>query len=340
MMNQKKIPLPIDLVLGVTYWCNSRCIMCDIWKMKPKNEYQAKDLRILPPSFRDINISGGEPFLRNDLPEIISVVKERCPKSRIIISSNGFLSDHIAKMTKEILKIDPNIGIGISIDGFESMHETVRRIPNGYKKCIQTISLLQGLGINNLRIGFTIVDENVSHLVKMHDVAKSLGIDFTLAYAQSSDHYFGGIRMSHQRSYLDLEQELNELIRRQLSSVHPKQWLRAYFSYGIREFAKTRLSPLTTRAGIDHCYIDSWGNAYPSVRDSICLGNIRSGQSFEEIWFSLKANKARRLIQKNPRNTWMICAARSSMRKNKTKIIWWIIKEQSKRILSAIKSGH
>ncbi|MBT4071635.1 MAG: radical SAM protein, partial [Candidatus Magasanikbacteria bacterium] len=61
----KKIQQPIDCVLGVTYNCNSRCTMCNIWKIKNSPELPVKEYEKLPRSLRDINISGGEPFLRD-----------------------------------------------------------------------------------------------------------------------------------------------------------------------------------------------------------------------------------------------------------------------------------
>lgn len=332
-MQQPTATLPKDLVLGVTYWCNSRCIMCDIWKMKPKNEWLPEDLRVLPSTFRDINISGGEPFLRADLVEIIRVVKEQCPKARIVISSNGFLPDLIEQRMKEILTIDPEIGVGISIDGFGEMHEKVRRIPHAFEKSMATLHKLKNLGMTNLRIGFTIVDENVHDVMKMYRVAQEISVDFTLAYAQSSENYFGGIQVKHDSPLTALEHELSELISQQLKSKYPKQWFRAYFSHGILEFARSRQSVLPTRAGRDHCYIDSWGNVFPSVAHNLKLGNIREQKDFQAIWNSNAASEARASIDENPRSAWMVCTARSAIKRNLPAVGWWITKNKMKSVL-------
>ena len=66
------------------------------------------------------NITGGEPFIREDLSDI---VKELYKKSdRIVISTNGFFTDRIIKLCEEF----PNVGIRISIEGLEETNNKIR----------------------------------------------------------------------------------------------------------------------------------------------------------------------------------------------------------------------
>ena len=60
--------MPVDAVLAVTYRCNARCTMCGIWSSKPVAELPPAAYARLPASLRDVNLTGGEPFLRDDLP--------------------------------------------------------------------------------------------------------------------------------------------------------------------------------------------------------------------------------------------------------------------------------
>ena len=74
------------------------------------------------------NITGGEPFIREDLPEI---VRELYKKSdRIVISTNGFFTDRIIKLCKEF----PDVGIRISIEGLEETNNEIRGLQNGYQR--------------------------------------------------------------------------------------------------------------------------------------------------------------------------------------------------------------
>ena len=73
-MSNNKITLPIDCVIAVTYKCNSRCVMCDIWKIKDASDLNLTDFTKLPSTLLDVNLSGGETFMHVDLPAIVSVV--------------------------------------------------------------------------------------------------------------------------------------------------------------------------------------------------------------------------------------------------------------------------
>src|SRR3989338_2077614 len=84
---------PKDAVIAVTYLCNSRCTMCDFWKETRRPTVVLDDFRKLPATLRDINGSGGEPFLHPQIVEIVRVLHDTCPKARITISTNGFLTD-------------------------------------------------------------------------------------------------------------------------------------------------------------------------------------------------------------------------------------------------------
>ncbi len=75
---------PVDALLAVTYRCNARCVMCGIWKSDPCSETPAETYRKLPSTLRDINLSGGEPFLRDDLAAIHAI-----KGSGVINDTNG-----------------------------------------------------------------------------------------------------------------------------------------------------------------------------------------------------------------------------------------------------------
>ena len=78
----------------VTYRCNARCSMCNRYKApsKPEEEISIETIKKLPKMYFT-NITGGEPFIRTDLKDI---VRELYKKSdRIVISTNGFFTDRI-----------------------------------------------------------------------------------------------------------------------------------------------------------------------------------------------------------------------------------------------------
>lgn len=110
-MANNQIPRPTDTSIILTYRCPMRCQMCNIWK-NPTNrqeEIKAADLKSLP-QLKFINLTGGEPFIREDLDEIVEECYKHSP--RIVISTSGWFEDRVVALAKKF----PNIGIRISIE--------------------------------------------------------------------------------------------------------------------------------------------------------------------------------------------------------------------------------
>ena len=94
--NEKKL----NGTVIVTYRCNARCSMCNRYKApsKPEEEISIETIKKLPKMYFT-NITGGEPFIRTDLKDI---VRELYKKSdRIVISTNGFFTDRIVDHSDE-----------------------------------------------------------------------------------------------------------------------------------------------------------------------------------------------------------------------------------------------
>lgn len=328
MRKNKEVKLPIDAVLAVTYNCNSRCVMCDIWKMKPHEDLQPEDFLKLPSTLKYVNISGGEPFLHPKIVEIFRNVRKAAPKAQIIFSSNGFATELMRVRMKEILKIDPSVGVGISFDGVGEMHEKIRGIPQAFEKCVQTVQMLQEEGVKNIRIAFTVSTANVDHLKLTYDLSRKLGVQFTCAYAQSSDFYFGAKQNYENPDPEKLRDGFGYIIRQELRSLSPKRWARAYFAYGLYRLAKKSEQELESQAGRDFFFLDPTGIIYPSVVHFYNMGKLQTVQSdFSELWYSEKADAARVKVQTDPKKYWMICTARTAILKHPMKLATWIGRE-------------
>ncbi|MEF3692022.1 MAG: radical SAM protein [Candidatus Moraniibacteriota bacterium] len=304
-----------EAVIAITYKCNSRCRMCNIWQIKEHcGELSAEDFLHLPSDLRDINITGGEPFLREDLNEIIQTISKQCPKANIIISSNGFATDLILSKMKQLLKIKPNIGVAISVDGMGEKHNEIRGVSGGFKKVLKTLNGLREIGVRSLKIGFTIGDYNAGELKKVYSLSKKLGTELSLTVVHSSENYFGKENAIKEKG--EIIEALNWLIKKELSAWHPKNWARAYFAYGAREFIKTGERTLPDYSGILSVFIDPQGNIYPCDVSSFKLGNLKNSEDIKKT----------EILQPNGcEKSWMICTARQSIKKHFIKAGWWII---------------
>lgn len=304
-----------EAVVAVTYRCNSRCQMCNIWKIREHfGELTPQDFLNLPSDLKDINITGGEPFLRNDLLEIIRTIQNRCPKANIIISSNGFATELIVSKMKEILKINPDIGVAISIDGVGEVHNKIRGIEDGFQKATSTIRRLRGLGVKSLKIGFTIGEYNPKELYKVYELSKELNTELSLTVVHSSENYFGK-ENEIKNSELIIE-ALNWLIKKELSGWNYKNWGRAYFAYGAREFIRTGERILPDYSGILSIFVNPQGVIYPCDVSTQKLGNLRNSNDIENI---------KAIVPNDCEKSWMVCTARQSIKKHFIKVIWWIL---------------
>ncbi len=327
MTSPHKAKYPVDAVIGITYNCNSRCVMCDIWKMEPHELMKVDDFKRLPTTLRDVNISGGEPFLHKDIVAIVRTVRERLPKARIVISSNGFSTKLIETRITEILKYVPDVRVGISIDGMQEMHDKIRGIPNGFNKCMDTVDMLKRVGVKNIRLAFTITTVNVDHFSKVYDLARQKGVQFTCAFAQSSDFYFGAKQNYENPDPKLLKDGFRYVIARELKSMSPKRWVRAFFANGLYRFATTSTQPLSSRPGSDFFYLDPNGIIYPSVVHYYKMGDFKTTE-FDTLWNSDEANSAREKVTSGAKQYWMICTARSAIRRHPLAVAQWFVKSK------------
>lgn len=305
-----------DIVLAVTYNCNSRCQMCNIWQKTDNINALGKDeLMNLPTNLENINISGGEPFLRPDLPVLIEVIKARCPKAKVIISTNGFATEAVLSNMKKILEIMPEIGVAVSLDGLGEKHDQIRGIPGGFEKAAATLRGLQVMGMTNLRIGFTLGDHNTEELEKMYAYAKEVGVQMTLAVVHSSENYFSKDNAINKKDVI-LE-KLDWLIKKELKSFNLKRWLRAYFAYGLKYFVQNNKRVLPDYSGILNVFIDPLGNIYASDVATTPIGKL------DKDGFEIE-------YKKDNHESWMICTARTAIKKHWIKAGFWIVGNKMK----------
>ena len=331
--------VPEDALLVLTYRCNSRCVMCGIWKgnQSPEGELTPEEYaRVLPDTLLDVNLSGGEAFLRNDLPEVVAAVRSAAPRARIVISTNGLQPRRTRKMLPAILSADPRIGFAVSVDGEEEIHDKVRGIPGGWRKALETVEILQEGGVTNLRLAFTAtvneVADNTAELGKVYDLSRRLGVEFTVAAAHNSDHYFQtdanrGVNIE------ELTRQLDYVARRELTRSKVKSWLRAYFHKGLVEHMRARIRPTPCEAGHTSFMIDPRGEVYPCNILNLPVGNVRE-KPFLEIWHSPKMEEARAVVRRCNQPCWMVCTARASMRRDKKQVLAWVAANKVKAHLN------
>ncbi len=301
----------MDGILAVTYRCNSKCTMCYTWQFPSKKgeEILPQDLETLPQMVR-LNITGGEPFLKDDLSDILNVVKKKA--KRVVISSNGLLT----KKTLEVMDKHRDVGIRISIEGREETHDKMRGIKGGYKKSLETLKGLKRLGIKDLGIAVTVSDENADDLVFLYNLAKENCVELATAILHNAYYFHKEDNAIVDKS--KVESGLKGLIEVYLKSSHPKNWFRAYFTQGIIDHMYGEKRAMKCTMATDSFFVDPYGYIRPCNVMDFPFGNLKE-KPFFKIWNGPEADEARRRVDVCDRNCWMIGSVGHLMRHQ-----WWV----------------
>lgn len=306
----------------VTYRCNARCTMCNRYKApsKPEEEISIETIKKLPQMYFT-NITGGEPFIRNDLKDI---VRELYKKSdRIVISTNGFFTDRIIDLCKEF----PNVGIRISIEGLEDTNNAIRGLKNGFNRGYTTLKKLVEMNHPDVGFGMTVQDANAKDLVPLYELSNEMNMEFATASLHNSFYFVEAKNIIKDRPMV--AQNFENLINELLKSNSPKKWFRAYFNHGLINYIYGQKRLLPCDMAFDTFFIDPYGDVMPcnGTKEKEVMGNLNE-QSWNELWASEQADKVRAKVRGCNRNCWMIGSVSPAMHK----YIWvpaaWVIKHK------------
>ncbi|MBQ9859803.1 MAG: radical SAM protein [Clostridia bacterium] len=306
----------------VTYRCNAKCTMCNRYKVpsKPEEELTVDTIAKLPEMYFT-NITGGEPFIREDLKDI---VRELYKKSdRIVISTNGFFTDRIVDLCKEF----PQVGIRISIEGLEQTNNEIRGLEDGYNRGYTTLKTLVEMGMKDVGFGMTVQDKNAPDLVPLYDISDELGMEFATASLHNSFYFVESNNIIHDR--LMVAQNFEDLINKLLASNSPKKWFRAYFNHGLINYIFSQKRLLQCDMSFDTFFIDPFGDVMPcnGTKEKEVMGNLNT-QSWEELWNSEQAEQVRKKVRCCDRNCWMIGSVSPAMHKYIWVPFFWVLKHK------------
>jgi MoaA/NifB/PqqE/SkfB family radical SAM enzyme len=304
--------------------------MCYVWEnpTDPKEEVSLETLEKLPGGFDNVNVSGGEPTLRQDLAEIIDVLY---PKGRIMeISSNGLNAEKILPIIKKY----PNVKVRFSLEGNEITNNTIRGEKEGYKKKIDGLLKLKEAGGTDLGFAFVIQDENSEQLVKVYEMTQKLGVELATSTLHNAWQFHKSDNYFYERK--KVAKNVEGLITGMLKTNSVKNWFRAYLNLGLIQKILGHDRLIKCTAGTDFAFIDPWSDVYAcNVRPDLMIGNLER-QSWEEIISSDLAKSKLHDISACSQNCWMVTTARTAMRSKivpsfpKMQPLMWVLKNKLK----------
>lgn len=294
--------LLFKLNFAVTYKCNHKCRICNIWRIysespdKIKDELDFYEIERIFQKYKQlvwVNLTGGEPFLRLDLVDIVGAICENCEKLSILnIPTNGSLPDNVERATHELLEEYrvPLVFVSVSLDGDSVIHDSLRGVNGAWLRAIDTLSRLYNLSLShpNLVVGFeyTMSPFNVGSFKHLLDKLGEYGLSRSVENGVITFAHIGNLyhnihsckRIFSSNEYASAAlKEVEYLLERARGSllnpfgVFKYLYLRLsrkFFSGSAKHFL-----PCTACSG--SCFIDPYGKVYPCTIEREVLADLR-----------------------------------------------------------------
>lgn len=296
---------PPFLILFINSICNQTCEHCFYWKnLNRRDDLTVDELDSLSRSLGRVeilNLSGGEPFLRNEFAQICRTFIQRNGVEQIYVPTNGSFAGRTVKAVEEVLR-EPRLklfAVELSLDGMHEYHDRFRGMKGALDRAIETYDALAELQRRDPRLRIhaisTVTSENLSEVRRL--------TRFLIERCPAMDHHNLAIIRGDRKNptlegpaleqYQQLYAEIRDLwaareAERFGSVVEPMlQWAKA-------RTAEQKQQVAPCKAGLLNAVV--YANGDVSVCESHApLGNLRE-RSFNELWNSPEAVALRRSI--------------------------------------------
>jgi len=213
---------PTVLIYNCTWVCDARCTMCSNWKWGDrKSDMTLAQLEPVMQSpfwgaVENLNISGGEPTTRNDLPDMVEMFQRHLPRLRKIgINTTGLTPHRAIPMLTRIVEFCAQQGllvsIRVSLDGIGDIHNQVRDVKNGFDKACKTIEAMQALAAKHDNFSFgiasTILATNLEDAENILAWARTKGLDVVFNMLRFTDAMLHNKELEEKIGFRQREEE-------------------------------------------------------------------------------------------------------------------------------------
>lgn len=302
---------PQAVSIEITQRCIARCIMCNIWQSRDPVDLPVEDwIHLLSSPFfsdlRELDITGGEPFLRKDFLELIdglSHLKESNLKKirSLAVTTNGFLTDRILEFTEKIVAILHQKGMDLvmvlAMDAIGEIHEKIRNYKDAWAKVNRTIQGLKEIRkkSNNIVIGLktTVLPLNVDQLESISSYANQNELFTIISPCIITENRYQNIDRQNDLAFS--EKDVKKMI--QFYESDHFQW--DFHRSRLVNYLRTGVMKKPCSAGYNYFFIKTNGDVYPCPLINVKLGNIKQPR-IEDLFFSKGASSFRKRVGKRP----------------------------------------
>lgn len=317
---------PMTVTYSVTAACQSKCKTCQIGAMfcqDPSRSQKDMTLEEIEKIFQSVNpvyffnISGGEPFLRKDLPQIVELACSYLKPRVIHTPTNAILTERIIEDTEKILKIiqayDPTVPFTVkpSIDGVGEKHDEIRGVRGNFECLIKTVEGLKKLEEKydnfHLELGTVVSNFNINELDEIEDFVHSLGVEsYRNEVAECRAEFFNKSdpitppAEVYQRLMKDFARKIEENIGKKKSLAKTTEAMRVVYYDLAGKILEEKRQVIPCYAGVSNVHINYDGGVWPCcvLGYEQEMGNLRDyGYDFQKLWHSERAEEVRRYIR-------------------------------------------
>ncbi|MFH1461889.1 MAG: radical SAM protein [bacterium] len=291
---------PVHLILYVTNKCNLRCKTCFVdFDRYIEAELTLEEIERIALYLNELiwlDIGGGEPFLRKDLPEIC----EKFNTKLISIPTNGFDPTLIYETTKKIRsKTDAEVNIAVSLDGFEKTNDNIKA-EGCFKKSIETLKLLKTIRGIWLKVNTVLCRRNYPEIIDFMKFIRRFNIDFHSIILQRGPSGNPNYECPPYEKLLKIKEDIFNIWNtydcgfKTIESSILKSYQRIMYETSLKIIKDKKQIPSCV-AGKYHLVIYPNGDLAPCEMLKP-FGNIRK-DNIESILESKKAKEQRRFIK-------------------------------------------
>ena len=303
--------LPVSLIFFVTSRCNLLCTHCFYWEElnKNKNELKLSEIETISrslPNLLTLSLTGGEPYLRADLPDIAAAFERNSRVRNIQIPSNGLQVAQVVSRVEEMMKKvrRARVSTGVSLDGPEDIHNRIRQNPKSFSRALETLAELKKLKPHfpNLSVGIalTVSSANQNQLGEFYElIERELqpdAVTITLVRGNPIDPSLRDVDLELYRKFSERVMRYRRAHRLTDSWIDRLVMAKEEETYrliGEAAGVERRISP---------CYggeligiLSEIGEVYVCETLDKSMGNVRDYQGdFARLWRSQSADEGRR----------------------------------------------
>lgn len=325
-MGLTKPKRPINLTFSITNACNSKCQSCDIYmvyRKMPKLFRSELTLDEIEKTFASIgkvfffNISGGEPFLRKDIADIIELAVKHLKPRVIHIPTNAISPKLIEKrLTDALERIDrlaPGTPITLkpSLDGVGKLHDEVRGVPGNFKLVEETLAVLRKLQWKypNLKVGLgTVISTlNIHGMEDLFDYVEEVQPDSYISeIAEERTEMFNigrGITPdaeTYKGAINTFKRRMPRFMKGSSGLSRMTMAFRLLYYDLVVKTLRERKQVIPCYGGISNVHISPYGDIWPCcvLGYEKSFGNVRSSKyDFWKVWWSQRAKEVRKYIK-------------------------------------------